>query len=210
MPNSFKRKLRKFFSIALLTFSATAACWAGPLKCDLGEYKTRAGLTATLQGEVLVVDWAGDSGSEVRAGFAVNHGVPTIRDLALREGAAWTTLGENLTPEFWVTSGVRRMSEQQAAPLRALGVEITPEVIEKNKWYAFWDAPLEVPGTHPGEKTPRDRGLPRNPEEIHRARASFHAESCAIKTGGDRIEINFPGLEMGIFSGSLRFIVYRG
>ena len=42
-------------------------------------------------------------------------------------------LGRDLTPEFEVTSGVRRLSEQQASPLRALKVEITPEVIETRK-----------------------------------------------------------------------------
>jgi hypothetical protein len=210
MPNHPTRKLTKFFSTALLTFSTTAACWAAPLKCDLTEYKARSGLTAALRGEVLALSWAGAVGSEVRASFAVNNGVPVIRDLAVRAGRAWTTLGENLTPEFRVTSGVRRMSEQQAAPLRALGVEITPEVIEKNKWYAFWDAPLEVPGTHPGEKTPHSLGLPRKPEEIRNAAASFHSDSCSVKTDGNRIEVTFPGLDMGIFSGSLRFTVYRG
>lgn len=210
MPNNPTRILTNFLPIALLTFSATAACWAAPLKCDLSEYKAHSRLTAALQGDVLVANWVGANGSEVRAGFAVNNGVPVIRDLAVRAGDAWTTLGENLTPEFRVTSGVRRMSEQQAGPLRALGVEITPEVIEKNKWYAFWDAPLEVPGTHPGEKTPHSLGLPRKPEEIRHAAASFHTDSCSVKTDGDRIEVTFPGLDMGIFSGSLRFTVYRG
>lgn len=210
MPNHPTRNLTKVFSIALLTFSTVATCWAAPLKCDLSEYKGRSELTATVQGEVLIVDWASEGASEVRAGLAINNGVPVIRDLSVRAGGAWTTLGENLTPEFRVTSGVRRMSEQQAGPLRALGVEITPEVIEKNKWYAFWDAPLEVPGTHQGEKTPHSLGLPRKPEEIRHAAASFHADSCSVKTDGDRIEVTFPGLDMGIFSGSLRFTVYRG
>ena len=210
MPTHPTHKLAKFLSTAILTFSATTACWATPLKCDLSTYKAHSGLTATVQGEVLVVDWIGESGSEVRAGFAINTGVPVISELAVRADGAWTTLGENLRPEFRVTSGVRRMSEQQAAPLRALGVEITPEAIEKNKWYAFWDAPLEVPGTHPGEKTPHSLGLPRKPDEIRHAAASFHADSCSVKTDGDRIEVTFPGLDMGIFSGNLRFTVYRG
>ena len=162
-----------------------------------------------MQGEVLVVTWRGAEGTDLRASLGINHGVPAIRDLAIRGGGGWNKLAENLTPEYRVTSGLRRMSEQQAAPLRALGLEITPEVIENNKWYAFWDAPLEVPGTHPEEKTPHSIGLPRKPEEIHHATASFHADSCAVRTEGGRISITFPGLEMGIFSGSLRFTVYQ-
>ncbi|HWC19652.1 MAG TPA: hypothetical protein VG498_21745 [Terriglobales bacterium] len=167
-------------------------------------------MTATVQGEALIVTWTGGEGVELRASFAIPNGVPTIRDLAVRAGASWAVLGENLQPEYRITAGVRRMSEQQAAPLRELGVQITPEVIEKNKWYAFWDAPLEVPGTHPGEKTPHSLGLPRKPEEIRHATASIHSESCAVKSDGDRIEISFPGLAMGIFSGGLRFTVYGG
>src|SRR5215510_3471952 len=149
MPNDLTRRFTIFLSTALVTLSAAAAHCSPPLKCNLTEYNVRAGLTATLQGGVLVVAWTGRDGTELRTRFAISNGQPTIRDLAVRaDGGAWKTLGENLTPEYRVTSGVRRMSEQQAAPLRALGVAITPEVIEKNKWYAFWDAPLEVPGIH--------------------------------------------------------------
>ena len=54
-------------------------------------------------------------------------------------------LGRDLTPEFEVTSGRRRLSEQQMAPMRELGIELTPEVIDREKWNAFWDAPLIDP-----------------------------------------------------------------
>src|SRR5258708_4033314 len=82
-----------------------------------------------------------------------------------------------LTPEFEVPTGVRRLSEQQAGPLRDLKVAITPEVIEKEKWNAFWDAPLQVPGTG-------SIGLPRKAEEIRHGSASFHASACEVKTDG--------------------------
>ena len=206
----FSSKLTQFALFLLILFFVSPSCWCVALKCDLTEYKPRPGLTAIVQGEALIVTWTGANGTELRAGLNIVNAAPTIRDLAVRTSAGWSILAENLQPEYRVTSGVRRMSEQQAAPLRQLGVEITPEVIEKNKWYAFWDAPLEVPGTHPGEKTPHSLGLPRKAEEIRHATASFHAESCAVKTDGERIETTFPGLEMGIFSGSLRFTVYRG
>ncbi len=58
-------------------------------------------------------------------------------------------------PEFYVKTGVRRMTTQQGAPLINLGVDITPEVIEKNKWYAFWDAPFVIPGV-PGSRRRRE------------------------------------------------------
>ena len=204
------RSLVKAFSFILITLSTTA-CWCAQLNCNLSEYVSPAGLTAAVQDQSLVVTWAGEDGTELRLRFTIANGTPTIRDLSVRsDGGAWATLGQDLTPEYRVTSGVRRMSEQQAAPLRELGVEITPEVIEKNKWYAFWDAPLEIPGTHPAEKTPHSLDLPRKPEEIRHATASFHSDSCSVKTDGDRLEITFPGLDMGIFAGNLRFTVYKG
>ena len=38
-----------------------------------------------------------------------------------------------------MTTGMRRITGQQPQPLRALGREITPEIIEREKWNAFWD-----------------------------------------------------------------------
>ena len=52
--------------------------------------------------------------------------------------------------------------------------------------------------------------LPRKPEEIRRAWAAYQASACQVKTDGARLEVTFPGLDMGIFSGDLRFTVYRG
>ena len=140
-----------------------------------------------------------------------------------QSGGAWATLGQNLMPEYYVVSGVRRMTTQQGQPLEDLGVNITPEVIEKNKWYAFWDAPLVMPAPPPAAGVEgrgraagpsggvgRVYGAPRDPKEIRRTSATFSAGSCAVKTDGARLEVNFPGLSMGIFTGSLRFTSYRG
>ena len=52
--------------------------------------------------------------------------------------------------------------------------------------------------------------LPRKPEEIRRAWAKYNASGCQVKTDGARLEITFPGVEAGIFSGSLQYTVYRG
>jgi hypothetical protein len=195
---------------------------ADSVKCDLTEYKAAPGLSAAIEQELLAVTWNGQSGSELRARYAIDGGHPVIRDLSIRKaGGQWSVLGKNLTPEYQVTTGVRRMTEQQAQPLRAAGVELTPAVIEKNRWYAFWDAPLVMPdgpemravqaqrrGQAPAAA--RVLGEPRSPAEIRNASASFHAASCSVKTDGASIEVTFPGLSMGIFSGSLRFTAYRG
>jgi hypothetical protein len=176
------------------------------LNCDLHEYTAMDGLRAEVRNRQLELVWAGARGQELRAAFAILDGQPTIAELAARKsGGQWINLGRNLAPEYEVTSGKRRLSEQQMAPLRKLGVQFTPDVVEREKWFAFWDAPLMVPGA---PNTNLD--LPRKPEEIRRAKAVFHSTNCSVKTDGARIEVEFPGLSMGIFSGSLRYTVYKG
>ncbi len=142
----------------------------------------------------------------MRAIFTIRGGIPTIAELAARRaGSNWIVLGRGLVPEFQVTSGKRRLSAQQIAPLKELGIALTPDVVDREKWNAFWDAPLMVPG-----RAGSNLDLPRKPEEIQRAWAEYHATDCSVKTEGARLEVTFPGLEMGIFSGQLQYTVYRG
>jgi hypothetical protein len=172
--------------------------------CEFKEYKAIDGLKAEVKNGALEVSWRGERDQQLRASFTIPDGQPTVHELAVRKGqGSWIVLGRDLTPEFQVTSGVRRLSEQQAAPLRALKIALTPEVIDREKWNAFWDAPLMVPGTG-------SIGLPRKPEEIRRASASYRASGCEVRTDGARLEVTYPGLDTGIFSGQLRFTVYRG
>jgi hypothetical protein len=90
--------------------------------------------------------------------------------------------GRNLTPEFQVTTGRRRISAQQEVPLRALGM-FTPEIIERQKWFAFWDAPLNVPGRSGSSATV---DLPRKPEEMQRAWAAVCITGYRVSTDGAR------------------------
>jgi hypothetical protein len=235
-------------AIAIIVLAPAAqhvapALSAQSMNCDMSQYKGASGLTAAMEQGSLAVTWNGSNGSELRARYGIDNGQPIVRELAVRKsGGQWAPLGQNLVPEFYVKSGVRRMTTQQGAPLINLGVDITPEVIEREKWYAFWDAPFVIPGVpepaparaggpargqaQPGpasQSEPAARrgsvppgpvgrvyGLPRRPEEIKKADATFKTTSCSVTTDGARVEVNFPGLSMGIFSGSLRFTSYRG
>jgi hypothetical protein len=193
----------------LLLFAANlsiAAAAAPELNCDLAGYKAQDGLKAQMRAGLLEVTWQGERHEQLRAVFTIRDRQPVVQELAVRkDGGNWIALAGNLTPEFQITSGVRRLSEQQIAPLKELGVALTPEVVEREKWNAFWDAPLAVPG-RPGTNL----DLPRKPDEIKRAWAKYDATGCQVKTDGARLEITFPGLEAGIFSGSLQYTVYRG
>jgi hypothetical protein len=199
--------MRSLLCSLSLSLATASAAFAQGVKCDMTQYKASTGLTAVVEQDLLVVTWAGQGGSDVRARYIVERGQPVIRDLAVRkQGGQWAVLGQNLAPEYHVVSGMRRMSSDQVASLPAAGIELTPEVIAKNRWFAFHDAPLEVPGKS-GQQMPP---LPRKPDEIHRADSAFNVTGCSVKTDGARLEVNFPGLSMGIFSGSLQFTVYRG
>src|SRR5437867_10515312 len=63
---------------------------------------------------------------------------------------------------------------------------------ETNRWDVFWDVPLN------------------HTNEVRRFAASYQTDRCEVRTDGARLEISFPGLSMGIFSGKLQFTVYRG
>ncbi|MGI9174976.1 MAG: hypothetical protein ACR2GR_06625, partial [Rhodothermales bacterium] len=205
--------------VAALVGAATVV-QADPLNCSLAAYEAQPGLTATVAGETLTVTWDGDPGNEVRLRFVLDRGTPTIRELAIRtSGGAWRVLAADVTPEFRVVSGVRRVTQQQTEPLEALGVPLTSEKLDEIKWEAFWDAPLyiseepplshesSIPAAEPFANHP---GMPRKPEEVTRATARYQATGCQVRTNGARIEIAFPGVEAGIFAGRLRYDVFKG
>src|SRR5262249_14174799 len=165
------------------------------------------------------VEVAWDGGDrDLRMRFAIDNGTPAIRELAIRKrGSAWRTLASNVRPEFRVVSGLRRMSNQQMQPLRELGVELTPEIVNEKKWDAFWDAPLDLnPQVGRGGNPPPaggvagQPGLPRKPDEIQRATARYTADRCDVTTGAARTDVSFPGVHLGVFEGSLQFTVYKG
>jgi len=215
-----ERVRRLFWVPAALTCALTLA-WpvaADPLRCDLSGYKPVAGVTATTTATDLTVLWDGDRGQQVRLRWAILDGTPTIQELAVRRGnGAWAPLLVNVVPDFRVVSGLRRISNQQLAPLRGLGVELTPAIVDKYRWEPFWDAPLDLstPSGRGGNPPPADGvanspGLPRNAEEITRAAATYRTVGCSVKSDGVRLDLSFPGVELGVFSGTLRVSIFKG
>ncbi len=143
--------------------NTAAAPAADPVQCSVVDYKETPGLKATASADTLTLTWQGEQKDEVRLQLAIVGGTPTMRDLAVRRGSGqWSTVARNVTPEFRVVTGMRRISEQQLSPLRTWGKVVTPELIQRDKWHPmpavtpelierekwnpFWDAPLYVPG----------------------------------------------------------------
>jgi len=171
------------------------------IKCDLSAYKPQEGIAAQMRLGTLELSWQGEKNERLRARFDIRNGVPVIQQLAV--GA--TVLGRDLEPEYQLTTALRRMTTQQVQPLQGLGVALTPDVINREKWNAFWDAPLMVPG-----RLNTNLDLPRKPEEIQVSAAKFKTTSCVVRTAGARVEVEFNGFEAGSFAGSLRFTAYKG
>src|SRR5207247_1554919 len=129
----------------------------------------------------VALTWDGDTNQEVRLRLGSNAGAPIVREISIRtKGGAWATLVKDAKPDFRIATGLRRMTNQQLDPLAGAGVAITPEIVERDKWEAFWDAPLNLPGatSEHNNTTPPQRGvlnqpgLPRSPDEVHRSAAA--------------------------------------
>jgi len=103
---------------------------ASPLNCNLSAYQGAPGLNATAAADSLALTWDGERNQELRLRFVIENGTPTIAELAARKkGGAWGTLASNVTPEYRVASGRRRMDREAEEGLRENGIkEITPEV----------------------------------------------------------------------------------
>jgi hypothetical protein len=121
------------------------------LNCNLQGYKPMDGLKAEIRGASLSVAWRGEGDQQLRAEFTIQNGQPQVQELAVRKnGGQWVVLARDLQPEFHVTSGKRRMSQAMVTQYKNLGIEVTQELYDKEKWNSFWDAPLVVPGV-PGK-----------------------------------------------------------
>ena len=102
--------MMRVLAVLLGVAVATGVSEAQTLNCDLHEYRARRPSRPYCQQRTRV-DVAGRSAQELRAQFGLRDGQPVVQELAARKaGGAWVVLGKDLTPEFQVTTGRRRMS----------------------------------------------------------------------------------------------------
>ena len=194
----------RLYGLALSFVLLSGAVAAQTPTCDRQAYKPVNGLTAEQSGDSIALTWAGESNQELRTRFAIRDNQPQVVELAARNaGGDWVVLGKDLSPEFQVTTGKRRLSATQQSFMKKLGID-TPEEEEKRKWNTFWDAPLVVPGHRDSTS------LPRNPDEIRHGKSSFNSNACRLATDGNQLSVTFNGLTLGLFAGDLRFTVYKG
>jgi hypothetical protein len=188
--------------LTLALFPGLAA--AQTLSCDLHSYKPIEGMDVHQTGNSVSLTWQGQSNQQLRAEFTIREGQPLIERIEARKAnGQWKVLGRDLTPDFQVTSGRRRISALIRKMLQAQGVD-TPAMESFQKWDSFWDAPLVMPGQYDSTD------LPRAPLEIRRATVRYNSEACAVTSKGARVSIAFDGLRLGVFSGDLQFTAFKG
>lgn len=201
-----------------------AALWvpspASPqsVTCDVGSFTASPGLRAASAPTGVELEWDGRADERVLVRLAVVDGAPVVRRLAVRAGAGpWIDIATDAAIEYRVVEGLRRISNQQLVPLRELGVELTSEVVDRYKWDVFWDAPLDLRNPPPPQNNPppvdgvaHQPGLPRSPNEVRRATATWDVSSCRVIREGRRATVALDGLTLGSFQGSLELSVHEG
>lgn len=148
--------------MAMLSAIATAQT----PQCNFDGYKPLAGLQASMNRGSLEITWEGEAGEQLQALFSIRDGHPLVEQLAARGDGSWDVLGKDLTPDFQVTTGRRRISSTQRNLLKKFNIDTSAEE-DVRKWNTFWDAPLVIPGGHD------TTDLPRKADEIQRASASY-------------------------------------
>ena len=190
------------YAAIALALSASFHATAQQLNCDMREYKALDGLKAEMRNGSLELSWRGAPGQELRAAFVIRQGQPVVAELAARKtGGNWIVLGRDLTPEFEVTSGKRRLSEQQMAPLRALGIKLTPEVVEREKWNRVLGCAADDSGRAQHQSRPASPAGGNAPRL-----GQLEATGCKVKTDGARARNYISRPHHGNFFG--RFALY--
>jgi hypothetical protein len=215
MESNVTPSLWTVFAAALILVASRAS--ADPIACGMAGYKAAAGLAASIADDTLTIGWTGDRGQDVRCVSRSRAGRrPSASSRFARPAAPGRRSPATSCPTTASCPGLRRMSNQQMTPLRGLGVDLTSDVVDRYRWDPFWDAPLDLtpPSGRGGNPPPaagvaNQPGLPRQPDEIKRAAAIYRVASCAVKTNGARLEIQFPGVQLGVFSGTLQYSIFR-
>ena len=132
------------FLLGTILLSTIATAQA--LQCSFDGYKAMEGLYAGMNQGTLEMTWQGEAGQRLRALFSIHEGHPVVEQLAASSGGVWDVLGKDLTPDFQVTTGRRRISATQRNLLKRFDID-TPAEEDVRKWNTFWDAPLVVPGS---------------------------------------------------------------
>ena len=203
-----------------LTLLASAA-HADPMSCALDSVRAQPGLTVWQAGDVLTVQWDGDRNQQLRMQFALRQGTPTIHELAVRRPGStggWGVVAADAIPDYRVISGLRRMSNQQMAPLRGLGVDLTTEIVDTVPLGSVLGRAARCDAALGPRRQPAAGGRRRQSagsaaqagRNQARRRPSIARTACTVKTNGARLEIRFPACSSACSAASLQYSIFKG
>ena len=109
MRQSKRGTLVKLFAVVLGLGLSSAIGAAQGLKCSMQDYKAVDGVRAVADAGSVTLTWQGEAQQQLRAQFALRDGQPVVAELAAKAGGGWIVLGKDLTPQFEVTTGRRRL-----------------------------------------------------------------------------------------------------
>jgi len=102
----------------------------------------------------------------------------------------------NWTAAFSLTAAVPTLSSVSVEGKRVIERAQAFYRAETGKRRGGWDAFFDFPPSHP--------------DGTRSFLAEYHPKSVTAKSLGDRLVVSFDGMQLGIFSGSLRYIFYPG
>jgi hypothetical protein len=128
---------------------------------------------------------------------AVRPGPITVNSTATELEVHWKDeRSRSWTAAFSLTSATPLLSSVAVEGKRIIERAQAFYRVETGKRRGGWDAFFDFPPSHP--------------DGTRSFLAEFHPKSINARSIGDRVEISFDGMRLGIFSGSLRYLFYPG
>ncbi len=187
------------------------------ISCNLEDYRAAGELQAQNIDGGIALSWLGAEDQPLIMELTTSSSDPRISALRMRDDSGtWVSVLEDVSFEYRIVEGFRRISNQQLAPFRGLGVELTQEIVDRYKWDVFWDAPLDLREVTPGGNPPpadgvaQQPGLPRAENEIRRDVIGYNLTGCAVRSDGARMDLVLAGVTLGSFRGDLVITVFAG
>jgi hypothetical protein len=110
-----REKQMKLWGVVLSFAMFSGMSAAQTLNCNMQDYKSVEGVKAEASHNSVELTWQGEAGAQLRAQFSLRNGQPVVQELAAKKSdGPWIVLGKDLTPQFEVTTGRRRISSVES------------------------------------------------------------------------------------------------
>jgi len=134
------------------------------------------------------IRWTGEDGLAWGAILGVEKERPAVYGLFYEKGENRTIVAGPIYPEVFVTTGIRKPTAEGDRQ----SLVRSSEAFYEMRWNTYADDPMS------------------RKSEIRKFEGQFHTKDFSVTRKGNRIEVDFDGLDMGVFAGSYRITFYDG